>query len=342
MKKTGRICIAMLIVVSLLTIGCGAKTSEGDKSKASSPAPSAKEEKVLKVALLMSGPISDMGYNAGGYDGLQKAKAKFGDKIEINYQESIKNSDAEEVLRNYALDGYKLIIGHGFQFTDPIKKVAKEFPDVYFSISSGREFVPPNVAAVATGSKEQGFLMGAVAALLTKSNVVAAIAGQEMPPAKDCLSGFEQGAKYANPSVKVLATFTGSNEDAGKAKETALSMIGQGADIVMTNADQAGLGSIEACTQKGILGIGSNMDQNNVAPDTIVVSGIKEINTSVVFIVEKVLNNEFEAKKYILGVKEGAVYLSPWHGFESKVSQEVKDKLKAITDDISSGKIVMQ
>ncbi len=347
MKLLKNLEILMVIVLSftLLTVGCSnpASTSSDEplaKSEAAVVTPEAKVEP-LKVALILNGPISDMGYNAGGYNGLKSAKEKYGDKLEISYQENVKTSDIEDVARNYCENGYGLVIGHGFQTQDAIFKISKDYPDIYFSISSGREFLAPNVAAVATGSKQQGFLMGAVAGLLTKTNVVGGMGGQEMPPTKDCLAGYEAGVKYANPNAKAIIAMTGSNDDVAKAKETAFAMISEDADIIMCNADQSGLGSIEACTEKGILAIGSNMDQNELAPDTIITSGVKSIDASIVFIVDKVINSEFEPTKYVLGVKEGCVYLAPWHSFEGTIPQDVKDKLAKITQDLADGNIDM-
>ncbi|QGP91221.1 ABC transporter substrate-binding protein PnrA-like protein [Neomoorella glycerini] len=123
-------------------------------------------------------------------------------------------------------------------------------------------------------------------------------------------------------------------------KETALAIIqNQGADIIMANANQAGLGAIQAAQQKKVLAIGSNTDQNAVAPDTVLVSGIKSVPVLISFVVQTIQDGTFKPQFYNLGVKEKAVYLSPWHGFENKVPAEVKAKLEQITRDLADGKI---
>jgi basic membrane protein A len=336
--------LALLITVALvlgLVVGCG-QTVENEKpsvdNKDAEVVP--EENESLKVALALAGPVNDMGWNASAYEGLMEAQKLF--DIETAYQENVQQSDMEEVFRNYALSGYDLIIGHGFQFGDALQKVSEEFPDIKFVVTSSDIFKEPNFASVNLDNWQKGVLAGSVAALLTETNTIGYIGGQEIPPIKFTAEGFETGAKYINPDINILSTFTGSFDDVNKAKEVALAMISEGADIIMANANQAGLGPIEACQEKGILSIGSNQDQNEIAPDTVVTSAIQSSPILVKFLVEKVLMGEFEPKFYNLGVAEQAVYLAPWHGFEDKIPQEVKDKIAEITADLAAGKIVYE
>jgi basic membrane protein A len=132
--------------------------------------------------------------------------------------------------------------------------------------------------------------------MLTKTNVVGCIGGQDMPPIRGVLDGFAKGAKHVKPDVEILSAMTGSFDDVAKAKETALAMISENADIITAAANQAGLGSIEACKEKGIFALGVNQDQNSIAPDTVVVSAIKSAPVLITFVVEKVLNDELEPK----------------------------------------------
>lgn len=329
--------IAVLLVLAMLVVaGCNGSQNVGDSEPDTTPEPQGQDGQ-LKVALLLSGPISDMGWNASAYEGLKQAEEEYG--IETAYTESIAQSDIEEVFRGFAQQGFDLIIGHGFQFGDAALKVAPEFPDVKFVVTSSSITQEPNLGSTNLDNVQQGFLMGAAAAILSESGVVAGIGGQEMPPIVGSVEGFIQGAKYVNPDIEVLTAMTGSNDDVTQAKETALAMIDDGADVVMTNANQAGLGSIEACQERGVYAIGSNQDQNDIAPDTVVISGIKSSPVMITFIIEKVLAGEFEPTFYPLGVKEGAVYFSPFHGFEEKLPQEVRDQIMAIQEDMISGKI---
>jgi basic membrane protein A len=341
-KKWLAIFLAVILLVAVT--GCSGKhpAGKGDagskvENKSSDSNRTQEGKKQLKIALLLPGPINDMGWNASAYEGLKQAEKKYG--ASVAYVENVAQSDMEENFRGFALQGYDLIIGHGFQFGDAAKKVASQFPNSRFVVTSSNISQQPNVASVNIDNEMQGFVMGAVAALMSKSKVVGAIGGEQIPPIVGSIQGFEKGAKYIDPKIKVLTAYTGNFNDVNKAKETALAMIAQGADIIMANANQAGLGSIQACQEKKILAIGSNMDQNPIAPDTVLVSVIKSVPVLISYVVELIYNGKFEPKFYNLGVKEGAVYLSPWHGFENKVPQNVKDRLARIMKDLEEGKL---
>ncbi|ADK80309.1 BMP family protein [Sediminispirochaeta smaragdinae] len=300
----------------------------------------ASEEEALKVALALPGPISDNGWSASAYEGLMMIEENYG--AEVSYTENVSTSDMEDVFRSYSELGYSIIFGHGSQFTDAIHAVAGDYPDIQFIIINGNSPKAPNIACIQVADDQQGFMMGAVAALLTKTGTIGVIGGVEIPPIKMAVDGYMLGAKYADPNVEVLSTLTGSFDDVAKAKETALAMIGNGADIVGAIANQAGLGSIEGCKERGVMAVGSNQDQNPVAPDTVVVSVVKSIPVLFTFAFEKMAEGSLEPKVYRLGVNEGAVYLSSWHGFEDKVPAEVKAKLETIKDEVGSGTVKTQ
>lgn len=330
MKKLWRF-ICPFLVGAILLAGCG---GAGKSSDSRSPAT---EKKVIKVALLLPGPINDMSWNAAAYQALMRAKEKLG--AEVAYTENVAASDMEEFFRGYASKGYDMVIGHGYQFGDAGRKVAKEFPKTWFVFTSANFEQPPNVASVNPVNTHHGFVAGALAAMLTKSKVVGAFQGMEIPPCQGIIEGFKQGVAYIDPKVKVLTAFTGNFDDVAKAKETALTMIAEGADIVSVGSNQLAIGGIHACREKGVLAIGMNVDQNSLAPDTVVNSIIQDVPFAIESLIAKMKDGTLEPKYYPMSFKEGGLRLSPWHGFESKVPQEVKDKLNEIIEGLGSGKI---
>ncbi len=333
MKRFLSVGLILVLLAALLLAGCGgSKQAEDNKDNASAP-----QKDKLKVAALLPGTINDQGWNATAYRGLKLIEEKFG--AEIAYTEKVAQSDMEENFRGYASQGFDIVIGHGFEFGDAAKKVAPEFPDVKFIVTSTNIHQEPNLASLNTDNYEQGFLQGVVAGLITKTGKVGAVGGMEIPPIADSLRGFEKGAKYVNQNVEVLSAFTGDFEDAAKAKETALAMIEKGADVIMADADQAGIGAIEAAKEKGVLAIGANGDQNSLAPDTVVTSGFDDLAFAMEILVNDIVNGKFEPKFYDLGVAEGAVYLAPYHSFEDKLDQAVKDKIQQIFEDMKSNKL---
>lgn len=316
-----------LVVLLALTVLSGNLFANGQQDAG---------ESAMKVALALPGPISDNGWSASAYEGLMMIEEEYG--AEVSYSESVATSDMEDVFRSYAELGYDVIFGHGSQFTDAILAVAPEYTDIQFVIINGNQPLEPNVACVQVSDEQQGFLMGAIAALLSKTRTVGVIGGVEIPPIKKAVDGYVLGAKYIDPKINVLNTLTGSFDDVAKAKETALAMIGNGADLVGAIANQAGLGSIEACKESGILALGANADQNPVAPDTVVVSVQKSIGKAFTFTFNKITAGELGAKVYKLGVGEGVIYLSSWHSFEDQISADVKNKIEQVRQDLISGK----
>lgn len=330
MKKLVKTLAITFLSLSLLLTSCGKtepKTTNGDKPN---------DVKKLKVALLLPGTINDNGWNATAYNGLKLIEEKLG--AEVAYSEKVAQSDQEEIFRNYAAQGYNMLIGHGFEFGDAAKRVAKDNPDVKFLITSTDISQEPNLASENTNPLQMGFLEGVVAGLATKSNFVGAVGGMEIPPIVLACKGFEAGVKYINPDAKVTTTMTGDFDDAVKSKEAAKALIAQGADVVMLDADQAGLGVIEACKEKGVYAVSSISVQHELAPDTVLGSGISDVPLAMEIVAKHIVDGDFKPQFYNLGVNDGAVYLVPNPKFESMY----KDKLAQVVEDIKSGKIKVE
>ncbi|HHY37501.1 MAG TPA: BMP family ABC transporter substrate-binding protein [Clostridia bacterium] len=340
--KKRALALGLIMLLALVTVlGCGGgKTEKAETAKEEAPAQTEETEKpakTLKVALLTPGPINDRGWNATAYQGLQMIKEELG--AEIAYSEKVAPSDFEEVFRGYASQGFDVIFGHGFQFGDPAMKVAKEFPNTKFIITSTDISQPPNVASLGNSNLEQGFVGGALCALLTKSKIVGSVGGMEIPSIIAYMDGFKAGCKYIDPNVKPLISYIGNFDDAAKGKELALAMIQEGADVINHDADHAGLGVIEAAKEKGVMAVGAISDQNEVAPEVVVNSALSDLSRAYVLIVKDILAGKFEAKCVNYGIKEGTVGLAPWHNWEDKVDQSIKDRMNQLIEDVKNGKL---
>ncbi|MGI9860193.1 BMP family protein [Moorella naiadis] len=331
--------LILLLATALVFSGCGgAKQSGSNANQANQGAQTGADSKAgdFKVALVLNGPINDNGWNAAGYNGLKTVEKELG--VKTTYSENVSKSDQEEVLRGYATQGYNIVFAHGFEFVDTAKKVAPEFPKTIFIVTNGY-FSDKNISSFSVNSAEMGFLEGAAAAILSKSKKVAAIGGEETTPIKLGIEGFKQGAKYIDPNVEVLSTYIGSFSDVGKMKEVAMSMINQGVDVVLGNANQAGLGAIQAAKEKNVYAIGSSSDQHAVAPDNVVTSGVQNIGKAMSFMAKTVMDGNYKPDVYMVGVKEGAVFLAPLYDFEQKLPADIVKKIKQVPEDIKSGKV---
>lgn len=334
MSRTGfKKGIAVLAAaIMLFSSGCSARNTTSTKEDNNQ-----NEVKKLKVAIVLPGNINDNGWNASAYQGLKQSEEEF--NIESNYQEAVSQSDQEEVFRNFATNGYDLVIGHGYQFADTAKKVAEEFPNVKFVVLNGSVGNGKNLGSYSFTNWQPGYLTGALAGLVTKTNVIGAIGAEESPVITATMESFAAGAKAVNPKVKVNITYIGSWDDVAKGKETALSMYNNNTDIIVTDANAVGLGSIEAAKQVKKYAIGFVSDQFDIAPENVIASGIQSNTEMVKYVVKAVIDGKFNPESNnILGVKENAegITLRDW---EKKLPKDVVDKITQIKQDIIDGKI---
>ena len=298
----------------------------------------------IKVAFVTDGKFSDEGWGATGYNATQKLKSKYG--IQLATADSIAIPDIESTLRGYADSGYNLIIAQGFQWGDPAVKVAADYPDVKFVIMTGTVSSRPNVASIFPMQQQGSFLLGALAAMMSKTGIIGFVGGQEYPNVINIEEGYKQGGKYINPNIKVLTSYVGEWNNPAKGKEIALTQINSGADFLLHVADTSGHGVIDAAQQKGVYAFGAVADQNRLAPNTVLTSFVLDMDKAYDQVFKQVQQGNFQAgiSKPGLelqkgGSQDGIVYLASFHSLDSKITPDVKNRLKQITYDMINGKI---
>jgi basic membrane protein A len=334
MEENMKKLLLLVLVASMLVsvVGCSQNTA----AEVPAEEPSAEEPvEKFKVAMLLSGPINDAGWNASAYDGLMLAESSM--DVEVAYSEGVAMPDAEAALTDYAIAGYDLIIAHGFQFTDPAKNVAPDFPESKFIVINGAEGQAPNMGTYQFVSGEGGFVGGYLAGLLTESNSVGVMVVDKTPKMELTKNAFVDAAKYANPDVEVLTAYTDSWSDVAKGKEIALSMIEQDADIIMCVANQVGLGSIEACKEKGVFAMGYVSDQHDVAPGTVLISVKQEVSKLVRVAIEDTMNGDFEPIVKSKGAAEGVISISPMYEYEDKMTPEMQTMVDQMMEELADG-----
>ena len=331
-KKIISVILAMFLVI-IGFAGCGSSNKSGETQGEAN-----ESDDKFKVALILPGTVNDKSWSALAVDAINELKDEY--DATVKYNESVSPSDAEQIFRGYANQGYDFIIGHGYEFSDAAKTVAAEYPESVFCISNGTDVVEPNLGAMSVDSTAFGFILGAVSAVLSENNNIGIVMATETPPMRECEVGYEAGARYANPETKINMIYSGTIDDAAKVKENALSMIQNGADVISQNADHASLGALTACEEKGVLNIGAIGDQSDVGTNTVVVNVMQDISKMIVAAGKLVAEGEFEAQRYSFGINESAIYLSDYTGvFPDRVTDEKKAQIKQILDDLASGKI---
>lgn len=220
-----------------------------------------------KAAILLPGSINDQSWNANGYQGAEKLKSK---GWEVAYSENVAPADMGEAMRDYASRGYTLVIGHTGRFLSAAQQVGPEFPKTVFVVGSGAAGAGKNVTSLDYDNAQFGYLMGVLAAKMSKTGKVGSVNGLEgLPNVTQTVGGFRKGAKSVNPNIEVRVVYIQSMEDAAEAKEAALSLISGGADFIAGKLNAGHAGIIQAAKDKGVMAYGRSFGHSAIAPDNV-------------------------------------------------------------------------
>lgn len=298
----------------------------------------------LKVGLIydVTGR-GDLSFCDAAYAGAKKAQDQWGFKLtEVTPSQS---TDTELTLRRLAKLKYDLIIGVGFLFQEPMKRVASEFPDVKFALIDA-VIEQPNVASLTYRAHEGTFLAGVIAALKTETKQVGFIGGMKVPLVEAFEIGFGAGIKATNPDIKFTADYVGVTpqafNDPAKAKELALAQYNnKGIDIILAAAGASGLGVLEAAktTKKSIIWVDSN--GNNLAPGLVLTSVIKGVEISIYETIKSVQEGKFSGGLKDYGLKEGGVEYIVDDVNRQLLPDEILKQVEAFKAKIISGDIVV-
>jgi basic membrane protein A and related proteins len=346
MKDFRQICTAsntgLSTVVHIALCALFVACSRGEPSKSSvGSTGSASAGSAFRVALLTPGPVSDQSWNGGAYAGLMRMKDSLGART--SHIQTKTPAEFEENFRQYGAQGYSLVIGHGFEFQDAAKRVAPDYPKTVYLTTSGNQVSQPNLGGIDFGFEEASYLAGMEAGGLTKTNVLGVLGGTELPPVKRSFEAFERGAKRVNPAVRVVTSYVGNWDDVGAGKEQALAQIGRGADVIFQNADAAGLGVFQAAKERpGVLVVGSNSDQNKVAPDVTVGSVVIDLPHAFMLVGREVQDGKFSARVITLGWREDVVKLVMNPTFTRHPDARVEAAMDSVRHRFDAGESAMQ
>jgi basic membrane protein A and related proteins len=289
----------------------------------------------LKVALILPGPASDKGFNQSAYESLAELQSKFG--AETAYTESVAPNEFETAYRDYANNGYNVIIGQGFEFGDIATKVAPDYPDVKFLVTNNPSLSLPNAEGLQPSSEQAAYMAGVVAGLATESGNVGGIAGQEFPVIVAQMEAYRLGVLSVRPDASVTITYLGTFDDVAKAKETAQAMISNGIDVIYHIADAAGVGVIQAADAGHILVIGWGKDQSALAPDAVVTSQIVDQKEMIVEAVQSIVDGTFSGQPQFFGLDTPVLGLAPITAVDATKAAEIQAKVDEVEAAILSG-----
>ena len=317
--------VHILFAISIVT--CSSSQNSSNTSDANT----------FKVALVTTGPVSDQGWNAGAYNGLLAIRDSLG--AHISNVQTQTPAQIDENFRQYGAQGYNLVFGHGFEYQDPAIRIAPSFPKTAFVTTSGTK-TAPNVAGVEFAFSDGAYLAGIVAGAASHSGIIGTIGGTQLPPVVSAFRAFEAGARSVNPNIRVLTAYVGNWEDASAAKEQALAQIARGADVIFQDADAAGLGVFQAARQtKTVRTIGSNSDQNNVAPEVTLGSVVIDLPRAMLMIARDVRSGKFTGHVYHLGDVDGVVRWTTNPRLANEITPATTARLDSVRRVIDAGKL---
>jgi basic membrane protein A and related proteins len=290
----------------------------------------------FRVALLTPGPISDQSWNGGAYQGLQRIRDSLG--ASISHIQTKTPAEFEEQFRQYGSQGYDLVFGHGFEFQDAAKRVGPDYPHTIFVVTSGSS-VGANVAGIEFAFADASYLAGMLAGAVTESNVIGVIGGTELPPVRESFAAFSRGAKAVNPKVTVLSSYIGNWDDVSAGREQALAQIGRNADVIFQNADAAGLGVFRAAreTKKAFV-VGSNSDQNGVAPEITIASVVINLPHAFLTVAREVRAHTFKPRVIRLGTESDVVTLVINPAFRSRLPPAALHAVDSVRAELAAGR----
>ncbi|MBA4420616.1 MAG: BMP family ABC transporter substrate-binding protein [Anaerolinea sp.] len=300
------------------------------------------EEKPFRVAIVMPSTITDAAFSQSMYEGLLAVQAEMGEgKMEIAYSESLfKVPDAAAALRDYATQGFDLVIAHGSQYGTSLQQIAPEFPETSFawgtSLNTFQADGINNVFAYQAEAQQGGYVLGVLAAMISSSGKMGICGPVEAGDAKLYVEGFKAGATATKPEVVNQVNYTGSFSDVSLMATCAETQITAGADV-LTGSSQSVVGAIGIAKDKGAYWFGTQWDQTKLAPETVVASQIYDwsgiINDMIVSRKAGVLGG----KAYTLTFKNEGLLIQ--YNDKVAIPDDVKAAVQAAIDGIMAGTI---
>jgi basic membrane protein A and related proteins len=344
----------LLAVVLVFTMVLSACAPAATATPAAPTATSAPKVKVCQVT--DTGGIDDKSFNATAWKGVQDSISKLG--VDGKYLESKETTDYEKNLNAFIEEKCDLIITVGFLLGDATKASAEANTSMKYSIIDyAYDPAIPNVVGQVFNTDEAAFLAGYLAAGMSKTGKVGTFGGLPIPTVTIFMDGFTRGVKYYNQikgtKVEVLGydladaskgLFTNSFDDQTKGKEFGITLMDEGADIIMPVAGPVGLGTAAAIKERGnamIIGVDADWVLTNPDyKDITLTSVLKKMDATTMEVVKSVVDGNYKGGVNVVGsLKNGGVDLAPYHEFDGKVSAELKGEIDQLKKDIIDGKI---
>ena len=325
------------IVVWTLSLAMMFTMSACGKSGETAGAEPEESGKIKAVLVTDTGGLGDRSFQDSAWAGLQRAEKELG--VEISVIEPKTAADFGSSMVSAVKGGADIVFAFGNSFTDVLNEYAPKFPDTHF-VGLNCNAVSDNLTVARTSDHEGSFLAGALAAMKTKTGVIGAVGGVEGDNINRFFVGYEEGAHYVNPDVKVLKSYIGSFADPAKGKEFSLQMKNQGADIIFQVAGGSGEGLFEAVREnEDLYAIGVDADQDYIVEGKILTSMVKNCDVVVYDSIQQLMDGKLQSGTISYNLSNDGVGLTDMEFTKDDIGEDAIQELKAIREKIISGEI---
>jgi basic membrane protein A len=296
----------------------------------------------FRVAVVMPSAINDLAFSQSMYDALQDIQNEMGEEnFEFVYSDNMfVVDDAAAAIRDYASEGYNLIIAHGSQYGGSLQEIAPDFPETSFMWgTAGDTMGLENLFAYEAFSQEGGYVNGVMAAALSESGVIGVVGPIEVGDAKLYVDGFIAGAKATKPDIQVNVNYIGSFSDVALASEAAQTHAEAGADA-LTGTAQMVVGAIGVAEERGLPWFGTQSNQTSLAPDIVVACQVYDWTVVLDEIIELVKGGTYGGDAYVVTLENGGLLIEYNEGYN--LSAEVKSMAEEAIQGIKDGTITIE
>ncbi len=316
-------------------VGCGSKSETSKDASGKSGEP-------IKIGMVTdTGGVNDESFNQSAWTGLKKLEEEFGtDKVEVKYLESKQDADYIPNIEQLVDEDTDLVIGVGFKLADAISEASKNYPENEFVLIDATigETQPENVTSLLFQDQVSAYMTGLVAGRQTTTNKVGFIGGIAGEVIDRFDYGFRAGVEAANPDAEIFVQYTNSFTDMALGKSIANQMHSKGVDIIFTAAGACGIGAIEAAKENGKFAIGVDQDQNALAPENVITSAMKNIDSAIYNVGKSLLEGNYKGGQTIVNTLEmNGVGIAPTS--DKNVAPDVLEYVKAEAEKIKKGEI---
>ncbi len=349
--KLNRIVLVLVLALALLLVACQGETvvptttepvetTEATTEPVETPAETAEPAaEPFRVAVVMPSAINDLAFSQSMYDALMAIQNEMGaDNFEFAYSEGMfVVDDALAAIRDYASQGYDLVIAHGSQYGAGLVEIAPDFPETSFAwgttVDTFADQGITNVFAYEARSEQGGYVNGVMAAMLSESNVIGVVGPIETGDAKLYVDGFTAGVLATKADAEVNVNYIGSFSDVALASEAANTHIGAGADV-LTGTAQMVVGAIGVAEQNNVLWFGTQSDQASLAPSIVVACQVYDWTVVLKDIIAKVQAGTLGGEAYAITLENSGLLITynPDHTLLDDVKTAADQTIQGIID----------